>query len=59
MVPNTTILNSVPGIDKGGFQFNKLLLEPLNLLRNLKFVSEFVELGSQRSDNRLSRRHVS
>ena len=59
MVPNTTILNSVPRIDKRILQLNKFLLEPLDFLRDLELLTEFIELGSQRSDNCLSRRHVS
>ena len=58
VVPNTTILNSIPGINKGILQFDEFLLEPLNLLRNLKFISKFVEFFPELSNDRLRRGHV-
>ena len=39
VVPNTTILNSVPRIDKCILQLNEFLLEPLDFLRNLELVT--------------------
>ena len=57
--PNTTILNSVPSFNQDFLELDKLIFEPLDLLRDLELLTEFVELGSQRSDNCLSRRHVS
>ena len=59
VVPNGTILNCIPSIDKGILQLNEFLLEPLNLLRDLELLTELIELGSQRSDNSLCRGHVS
>ena len=58
MVPNTTILNSIPCIDKRILQLNKFLLEPLNLLGNPELVTEFIELRSELRDNRLRSGHV-
>ena len=57
--PNAAILNGVPYLNKGVLKLDQFILEPLDLLGDLEFMAQFVELGTERSDNRLCRRHIS
>ena len=57
-LPSTAILNLLPDFLKCFLQLNQLLLEPLNLLSNLEFLAEFIELLGQLGDDRLGRGEI-
>ena len=57
-LPSTAILNLLPDFLEGVLQLNEFLLEPLDLLRNLHLLAEFVELLGELGDDYLGRGQV-